>query len=323
VTSSPAPPAPEVSVVVPVYRNRATLAELVERIDAALVDEAHELVLVVDGCPDDSLGLATELTAGRPHLRVVELARNYGQHAALCAGFEAARGEVVLILDADLQQDPAELPKFLAAWRGGAEFVSGYRTGRVDAARRRIGSWGMNRLVRTVTSVPLKDWGCPMAAVDRRIIDQVKDCGEQRRFLKPLVARLARSWEEVPIQGQGRDGESAYSTLDLIGLALDFVVSFTRRPFQRLTGGGLALLFLSGLVGVVYLGLRACGVIASMPPVQALVVVAALVGMQAVILGMLGEYTHRVYRLVQGQPFFEVRTEHGDLGPGQRETDAD
>ncbi len=303
-------PTPQASVVVPVYRNSATLAELVERVDAALEDEDHELVLVVDGCPGDSLETARELTAGRPHLRVIELARNYGQHAALCAGFEAARGPVVLILDADLQQDPADLPKFLAAWRGGAEFVSGYRTGRVDAARRRIGSWGMNRLVRTVTSVPLKDWGCPMAAIDRRIIDQVKDCGEQRRFLKPLVARLARSWEEVPIQGQGRDGESSYSTLDLIGLALDFVVSFTRRPFQRLTGGGLALFALAGLAAVIYMGLRAGGVINSSPPVQALVVVAALVGMQAVILGMLGEYTHRVYRLVQGQPFFEVRAEH-------------
>ena len=308
---------PSASVVVPVYRNRATLAELVERIDAALADEDHETVLVVDGCPDDSLALCRELAAERPHLVVVELARNFGQHAALCAGFEAARGPVVLLLDADLQQDPEDLPAFLAAWRGGAEFVSGFRTGREDAARRRLGSWGMNKLVRVVTDVPLKDWGCPMAAIDRRILDAVPHCGEQRRFLKPLVARLARSWEEVPIVGRGRDGESSYSTLDLIGLALDFVVSFTRRPFQRLTGAGLALFALAVVAGVIYLTLRAVGVVDSAPPVQALVLLAALAGMQAVILGILGEYTHRVYRMVQGQPFFEVRAMHGgaDAGP--------
>jgi undecaprenyl-phosphate 4-deoxy-4-formamido-L-arabinose transferase len=297
-------------VVVPVYRNRRTLAELLERLDAVLAGESVEYVFVVDGCPEDSLGLLKTLLEGRPHLRVIELARNYGQHAALSAGFEAARGRVVLILDADLQQAPEDLPPFLEAWRGGAEFVSGWRSGREDAATRRVGSYGMNLLVRLVTRVPLRDWGCPMAAVDRRVVDQVQYAGEQRRFLKPLVARLARSWEEVEITGQGRDGESAYSMLDLIGLALDFVVSFTRRPFQRLTGAGLALFLVGILTGLVYVALRLLDLAPSLPPIQALVVVALLVGMQAVILGMLGEYTHRIYRMVQGQPFFEVRTEH-------------
>ncbi|MDF1800500.1 MAG: glycosyltransferase family 2 protein [Planctomycetota bacterium] len=306
--------APEISVVVPIYRNNATLEDLVERLSAVLSEESAELVMVVDGCPDGGLELLQGLVPGRPHLRVVELARNYGQHAALCAGFEAARGKVILILDADLQQAPEDLPAFVEAWRGGAEFISGWRNGREDAASRRLGSWAMNQLVRYVTRVPLRDWGCPMAAVDRRIIDQVKYAGEQRRFLKPLVARLSRSWEEIEIKGHAREGKSSYSLFSLIGLALDFVVSFTTRPFQRLTGGGLALFTAGILTGVAYVVLRLAGLISDSPPLQALVVIALLVGMQAIILGMLGEYTHRIYRMVQGQPFFEVRKVHSESG---------
>ena len=307
-----ATPPPEVSVVVPIYGNASTLSELVERLDKALgpIGEA-EYVFVVDGSPDNSLEILIELAETRPHLRVVELARNYGQHAALSAGFEAARGQVVLILDADLQQAPEDLPQFVEAWRAGHDFVSGYREKRKDPLRRRLGSWGLNRLVNAVTHVHLRDWGCPMAAIDRRIIDAVPYAGEQRRFLKPLVAKLSRNWHELGIQGHPREGESAYSMLALIGLALDFVVSFSTRPFPRLTGAGMALVALSTLGGFVYIGLRVTGVIEPVPPAQVLVVFGALFGLQAVMLGMLGEYIHRTYRMVQGQPFFEVRREHG------------
>lgn len=306
------PPAPEISVVVPVYGNRATLAELVERLDATLLPMGRvEYVFVVDGSPDDSLEVLQGLTAGRPHLGIVELARNYGQHAALCAGFAASTGAVVLILDGDLQQAPEDLPQFVEAWRAGHDFVSGWREQRKDPLRRRLGSWGMNRLVRTVTRVPLRDWGCPMAAIDRRIINAVPYAGEQRRFLKPLVARLSRNWHEIGIQGHPREGESSYSLLALIGLALDFVVSFSRRPFPRLTGLSAAVVLVSTLVGTVYLGLRMFGVIDDEPRLQILVMFGALFGIQGLILGVLGEYIHRTYRMVQGQPFFEVRLKHG------------
>jgi len=305
-------PLPEISVVVPIYGNASTLPELVRRLDAALgpVGEA-EYVFVVDGSPDNSLEVLCDLAKTHPHLRVIEFGRNYGQHAALCAGFEAVRGQVVLILDGDLQQAPEDLPPFVEAWRAGHDFVSGFREQRKDPLRRRFGSWVMNKLVNTVTNVPLKDWGCPMAAIDRKIIDQVPYAGEQRRFLKPLVAKLSRNWSELGIQGHARDGESSYSMLALIGLALDFVVSFSRRPFPRLAGGGMAVFVLSALGGFLYIALRLAGLINPIPPVQVLVVFGALFGLQAVILGMLGEYIHRTYRMVQGQPFFEVRREHG------------
>jgi undecaprenyl-phosphate 4-deoxy-4-formamido-L-arabinose transferase len=303
---------PEISVVVPIYGNADTLPELVERLDQALGPVgAAEYVFVVDGSPDHSLEVLCELAESRPHLRIIEFGRNYGQHAALSAGFEAVRGQVVLILDADLQQAPEDLPPFVEAWRAGHDFVSGYRTLRKDPPHRQFGSWVMNRLVNAVTHVPLRDWGCPMAAIDRKIIDQVPYAGEQRRFLKPLVAKLSRNWHELGIQGHAREGESSYSLLALIGLALDFIVSFSRRPFPRLAGAGVALFALSTLGGLGYIGLRLARLIEPIPPVQVLVVFGALFGLQALILGMLGEYIHRTYRLVQGQPFFEVRREHG------------
>jgi len=303
---------PEISVVVPVYGNSATLAELVERLDKTLAPVgSFEYVFVVDGSPDDSLAVLLELRKTRPHLRVLELSTNYGQHAALSAGWEVVRGRVVLILDADLQQAPEDLPPFVEAWRAGHDFVSGWRAKRKDPLARRIGSFCLNQLVRTVTHVPLKDWGCPMAAIDRRIIDLVPYAGEQRRFLKPLVAKLSRNWHELCIQGHPREGESAYSMLALIGLALDFVVSFSRRPFARLAGAGLALSLLSALGAAVYLGLRLFGALSPEPRIQVLLGFGALFGPQVVMLGMLGEYIHRTYRMIQGQPFFEVRREYG------------
>ena len=313
-SSDVTPSTPEISVVVPVYGNRSTLTALVERLDATLIALGTvEYVFVVDGSPDDSLAVLLELGQTRPHLGVVELARNYGQHAALCAGFAAARGRVILILDADLQQAPEDLPPFVEAWRKGHDFVSGWRELRKDALTRRLGSLAMNRLVRSVTRVPLRDWGCPMAAIDRRIIDQVPYAGEQRRFLKPLVARLSRNWFEIGIQGHPREGESSYSMLALIGLALDFVVSFSRRPFPRLAGAGMAIILLAILVGGTYLGLRVTGVIHDEPRIQILVMFGALFGLQALIMGVLGEYIHRTYRMVQGQPFYEVRHKHGAI----------
>ena len=190
--------------MIPIYRNRDTLVELLDRLDAALADEPREYVFVVDGSPDDSLEVLRAEQDRRPHLVVIELARNFGQHAALCAGFEAARGKSVAILDGDLQQRPEDLPRFIAAWREGSDFVSGWRTTRDDPLQRRLGSAVLNRFVRVVTGVELHDWGCPVAVIDRSVIERVATCGEQRRFLKPLVAKLSRRPTELKIEGLAR-----------------------------------------------------------------------------------------------------------------------
>lgn len=296
-------------MVVPVYRNRQTLVELLDRLDAALDGVEREYVFVVDGSPDDSREVLLAEQAGRPWLVVVDLARNCGQHAALAAGFELSRGEAVAVLDADLQQDPEELPRFIAAWREGADFVSGRRAQRADPLGRKLGSLVLNWLVRRITGVELHDWGCPLAVIDRSVVERVAAGGEQRRFLKPLVAKLSRRPVEVTIQGLARaDGPSSYSLLALLGVTLDFAVSFANRPFLKLIGLG-AVVFGGGLLlGGGYLALRMAGTVGSSPPAVALAALALLLGAQVLILGAMGEFTHRIYRLVQGQPLFEVRT---------------
>ena len=296
-------------MVVPVYRNRETLVPLLDRLDAALAAERREYVFVVDGSPDDSLAVLRGEIAARPHLRVVELARNFGQHAALCAGFEAARGRVVLLLDADLQQSPEDLPAFVERWREGHDFVSGWRVSRRDPLGRRLGSWVLNRLVRHFVRTPLHDWGCPIAAVDRSIVARLPDSGEKRRFLKPLVAQLSNRPAEVKVEGKERHGKSSYSVLALLGLTLDFAVSFSKTPFQRLAGLGFLLFGLGMAGGASYFVLRLVGMEDS-PPFQGAVVISVLLGIQVLILGALGEFTHRIYRLVQGQPMFVVHAVH-------------
>jgi undecaprenyl-phosphate 4-deoxy-4-formamido-L-arabinose transferase len=305
--------APEVSVVVPVYRNEGTLLELLRRLDAALDREHREYVFVVDASPDESLARLLDAQRQRTQLVVVELARNAGQHGALCAGFAAARGKVALVLDADLQQRPEDLPRALERWRAGHDFVSGWRRVRKDPLGRRAASVAMNWLVRTVVGVPLRDWGCPLAAVDRSVFERIPEGGEQRRFLKPLVATLARRTTEIEIEGDARADASSYSPFVLCGLALDFVVTFTRRPFQWLIGVG-AFGFLGACVlGTLHLLARVSG---SGPSdrVQALVVLGLLIGLQLVVLGAVGEFTHRIYRLVQGRPLYEVRAVHRATG---------
>lgn len=296
--------------MVPVFKNRETLVELLERLDRALSGERREYVFVVDGSPDDSLALLLAEQTRRPHLVVIELARNCGQHAALCAGFAAVRARVALVIDADLQQRPEDLPRFLERWRAGHDFVSGWRTSRGDASWRRLGSGVMNWLVRTVTGVHLHDWGCPLAAIDRSILARIPESGEQRRFLKPLVAKLSRHPTEIHIEGLEREGESSYGLITLLGLSLDFVVSFSNRPFQRLAGFGLALTLGGFVGGLAYLGLRMAALVDPNPRAQAMVAIALLLGLQVLILGALGEFTHRIYRLVQGLPLYEVRARH-------------
>lgn len=299
---------PELSVVVPVYRNRATLVVLLDRLDATLGDLEREYVFVVDGCPDDSHELLLEEQRRRPWLVVVDLARNCGQHAALAAGFEVSRGRAVAVMDADLQQDPEELPRFLEPWRAGHDFVSGWRVTRSDPLDRKLGSLALNWLVRRITGVALHDWGCPLAVIDRSVIERVADGGEQRRFLKPLVAKLSRRPTELRIEGRERvDGKSSYSSLALLGVTLDFAVSFANRPFLKLIGLGAVGTGAGIGIGVVYLGLRIAGVVGQSPPVVALAALGLLLGAQVLILGAMGEFTHRIYRLVQGQPLFEIR----------------
>lgn len=311
------------SVVIPLYNDEEIIEGCYRSVSRTLSDlqgkgvSDYELVFVDDGSSDGTLPRLRDLCAHDPHAKVVELEQNYGQHAAFCAGFEAASGDVIVTLDSDLQIAPDAIPSLLAALAAGHDFVSGVRVGRKDPFfKRTLPSRLFNILVGHMTGVRLRDWGCPTVAMRTSLAKSLLRYGEMRRFLKPLAVRLARSVGEVDVAHRPRiGGKSGYGFLDLFELALDFITNFSRRPFQKVSLAGTGLFTLGAIGGALFLVLR---FLAGMPlgnRVQALIFLAAGGGLQLMILGFLGEFIIRIYRRQNNLPFYVIKTVH--IGKGE------
>lgn len=215
-------PVPWLSVVVPVLNEAHTLPAFHARLRAVLdaLGRPWELVVVDDGSTDGSFELLRALRARDPALRVVRLDRNYGQHAAVLAGLGRARGEVVVTLDADLQNPPEEIPRLLARLAEGYELVAGYRVGRCDSWGRRLLSWGLNRCARLWLGPASRDWGCMLRAYRRPLVDRMVVSARGACFIPVLASRLARSVAEVPVRHAPRAaGRSRYGAAALLRLA--------------------------------------------------------------------------------------------------------
>jgi dolichol-phosphate mannosyltransferase len=248
------------SVVVPVYNEAESLAELHDEL--AAVSRAHgydiELIFVDDGSTDGSWDRILQLAQRDPRLRAIRFRRNFGKAAALSAGFKAARGELVVTLDADLQDDPREIPSFLAQIATGIDVVSGWKKIRHDPWHKVLPSRLFNRLVSSLTGVRLHDHNCGMKCYRRQVLDEVRLYGELHRFVPVLAA--ARGWKvgEIPIAHRPRKfGSSKYGVrrftkglLDL--LTVKFIVGFGQRPQHLLGTIGLASFGL-GLLGLAWL----------------------------------------------------------------------
>ena len=292
----------------PVFNEADNLTELYAQLTKALQGFRYELLFVDDGSVDESYEILANLHASDRRVKVVRLARNYGQHAALSAGIESAKGQVIVSLDADLQCDPDDIPKLLAKIDEGHDVVSGWRCDRKDPLLRRLPSYIANKTIGMVTGVRLHDYGCPLKAITAEVARELKYHGEMRRFLGALVVHVGRSAAEVPVShGFRTAGKSRYSLLPLISHYLDFIVSFSTRPFQIIgvVGGLLTLLGFVG--GVLYFPLRSLADLPLGGRFQIVVFLAVFFGLQFAILGLLGEFTTRIYRLVQNKPFFVIR----------------
>ncbi len=190
-----------VSIVVPVFNESANLSSLWSRLKPVLdgLDRPWETIFVDDGSRDDSLGILREIAAGEEgRVRVVELARNFGQHSAILAGFRQSRGEIVVTLDADLQNPPEEIPRLIAAIDEGNDVVGGWREERHDQAYRRYASRLQNRLTSLVVGVPMHDYGCMLRAYRRHIVETVVDCDEKAAFVPALANTFAKRVAEIP-----------------------------------------------------------------------------------------------------------------------------
>lgn len=298
---------PRVSVVIPVLDEERTLTELVTRVRDALGSHRPiEIVLVDDGSSDGSREAITALAQGGSDVVGVLLRGNFGQHAAIAAGLEVARGETVVLLDADLQNDPNDLPSLIAEIEIGHDLVSGRRIQRADSLGRRAASAIVRALVQRSTGVRLEDPNSGMKALSRELVEAVNLEGDRRRYLAALFLTLARKPVEVPIRHHARSaGKSRYGLLRIVALLFDFAIAFMR-PFRWVTGTGLGV-FAIGFVGsLAYSLARFTFLDHGMPRLILFMILCLSGGLQLLILGFVGEFVVRTYHLVQGRPLYRV-----------------
>lgn len=299
----------EISVVIPTYNEEKNLVELAGRITKVLDNygKAYEIVFVEDGSRDGSYELLQEIKKSNCHLRIVRFPRNFGQHAALAAGFEYASGEAVLTLDADLQNPPEEIPKLLEKFYQGYDVVAGWRENRKDSVLRKIPSYLLNRYISYLTGVKLHDYGCDMRVYSKSLLREYQKYGEMRKFSSALTALLGKKICEVKVKHHSRKaGQSHYGFAKLARLNLDLVTSFSTKPFQTVALWGIFVTGLGGLSGILYIIYRFILGHPVSPQILLLILLLFFGGMLFAILGLLGEFVVRTYHLVQNRPFYVI-----------------
>ncbi len=249
------PTLPEISIVVPLYNEEESVGPLVDAVRGALGPELEwELVLVDDGSRDATVPLAEEIAAADPRVRLLQLARNYGQTPAMQAGFDHARGRVVVSMDGDLQNDPRDIPRLVEKLEEGYDLVAGYRERRQDKViTRKVPSWIANRIIRRITGVNIRDNGCSLKAYRSELLDRVHLYSDMHRFIPAVAAATAGARiAEIPVRHHARRfGASKYG-LSRVGkvladlLTIKMIRTFRERPL---------VLFAAGAVGAVLLGL--------------------------------------------------------------------
>lgn len=303
---------PDVSIVITVFNEERNLVELVDRLLATLAswDRSWEAVLVDDGSSDASPRILRELHARDRRLRVVLLKRNFGQHPAMAAGIHASRAPIVVTMDGDLQNDPTDIPKLVAALdEHGVEVASGRRAGRADALMsRKLPSRAINGMLRRITHVQISDYGCAFNAYRREALEPVIHRIGRQKFTKALVLSTGASVHEVELQHHAREGQrSRYSTMRLIRLALHVLTGFWPQPIQY---AGALMGFVTGLASV---ALAVYGVIYWLArdnfpgPTLLASLVLLVLSVQGFMLALLGEYVTRIQRDVERQPLYVIQ----------------
>ena len=306
----------DLSVVVPLYNEEESLPYLVEQLTDALrpSGERFELVLVNDGSSDRTAEVLEQLSHNVPELVAVLLRKNYGQTAAMAAGFDVAQGDVIVSLDGDLQNDPADIPMLLAKLREDYDLVSGWRHQRQDAAlQRKLPSRIANRLIGRVTGVKLHDYGCSLKAYRREVLSDMRLYGELHRFLPALAFIEGARITEVKVNHRARQfGTSKYGIDRTFRVLMDlltvwFMKRFLTRPMYVFGFGGLIAMLGSLLASSYLLVVKLMGGDIGNRPLLTLAVVLGLAGIQLFCFGLLGELLIRTYHESQGRPIYRIR----------------
>jgi undecaprenyl-phosphate 4-deoxy-4-formamido-L-arabinose transferase len=307
---------PQLSIVIPVYNEQEGLQALFDRLYPAMdqlqakLNLRYEIIFVNDGSRDRSAGMLAAQFDLRPDTtRVVLFQNNFGQHMAIMAGFEYARGESIITLDADLQNPPEEIALLAAELIKGHDYVGTIRSNRQDSWFRKTASRAMNHLRQRITRITMTDQGCMLRGYSRRIVNLVRQCNESNTFIPALAYTFASNPTEIEVKHEERfAGESKYSLYQLIRLNFDLVTGFSVMPLQLFSIFGMLLALGSGtlfallLVRRFVLGSEVEGVF------TLFALTFFLIGVMLFGLGLLGEYIGRIYQQVRERPRYVVQT---------------
>ena len=303
---------PSVSVIIPVYNEEDGLDALFTRLYPALdaLGQTYEIVFINDGSRDRSPAILREQFARRPDVtRVVLFNGNFGQHMAIMAGFEASRGEVIVTLDADLQNPPEEIGNLVAKMHEGYDYVGTIRRQRQDSWFRRHASRAMNSLRERITRIKMTDQGCMLRAYSREIVDAINSCREINTFIPALAYTFAQKPVEIEVGHEERAaGESKYSLYSLIRLNFDLMTAFSVVPLQLFSFVGIIIATLS-FVFTAYLAIRRIFLVG--PEAEGLFTLFGiaffLIGVTLFGIGLLGEYVGRIYQQVRARPRYLIQ----------------
>ncbi len=308
---------PEISVVIPVYNEQDNLEALFGRLMPVMdrTGKPYEVLFTNDGSRDRSGEILKDFHKRRPkEVRVIDFNGNFGQHMAIMAAFERVRGDVIVTLDADLQNPPEEIPKLLAAIDAGHDVVGGFRKHRQDTFFRTYASRIINAIRERITNIHMKDQGCMLRAYKRNIIDSIVEARESSMYIPALAYTFAASPAEVEVEHAARAaGESKYRLYDLIRLNFDLMTGFSVVPLQVFTVFGMVVSMFS-LLFVVFLLVRRLIVGPEAEGVFTLfAILYFLVGIGIMGLGIIGEYVGRIYKEVRRRPRFIIRSIHEEI----------
>jgi glycosyltransferase involved in cell wall biosynthesis len=318
------PDEPDVSVFLPVFNEEPNLRPLHEKLNVALAQlgRAAEIIYVDDGSSDGSLDVLREIAADDPRVRVIALRRNYGQTPAMAAGIHAARGRVLIPMDADLQNDPADIARLLDKLDEGYDVVSGWRKNRQDPLiTRKVPSQMANWLISKIGGVPLHDYGCSLKAYRRESLEDVQLYGEMHRFIPIYASWSGARVTEIPVEHHARTmGKSKYGLSRTIKVVFDlmtikFMASYQTKPLYMFGFAGLVTFIISFLCAVLALLMK----FASWPhhadfvqtPLPVLTMVMLVLGVQFFFMGLLAEMLVRTYHESQAKPIYAVKERIG------------
>ena len=312
---------PDISVFLPVFNEEPNLRPLHEKMRAALAElgMTAEVIYVDDGSSDASLAVLREIAAADDRVRVISLRRNYGQTAAMSAGIDAARGRVLVPMDADLQNDPADIRRLLAKLDEGFDVVSGWRKNRQDkAVTRKLPSMIANRIISWIGGVPLHDYGCSLKAYRRDVLKDVKLYGEMHRFIPIYASWAGARVTEIPVEHHARTmGKSKYGLSRTLKVVYDlvtikFMASYQTKPIYVFGSFGLLAFFVSAFAGLFAIYWKLVGRADFVEtPLPVLAIVMFAVGVQFFLMGLLAEMLVRTYHESQAKPIYAVRERIG------------